>query len=86
MRNEVRLEIPIAGKHGEVTCSVRERESFQIFVFYLKNSHINFLWKGRFSHRNSPHRIELLSIKPLPVLTRNVSIQLILEVRALTLK
>lgn len=33
-RDEVRLEIPVAGKRGEVTYSVRERESFQIFGFY----------------------------------------------------
>lgn len=34
VRNEVQLEIPVTGKCGEVTYSVRERESFQIFVFY----------------------------------------------------
>lgn len=34
MRNEVQLEVPIAGRHWEVKYSVRERESFQIFVFY----------------------------------------------------
>lgn len=84
VRNEVGLEIPVAGKCGEVTYSVRERESFQIFVFYLKNSHINFLCKGRISHRNSPQRIELVFIKTFPVLNRNISIQLILEVRTLT--
>lgn len=34
MRNEVQLEVPITGRHWEVKYSVRERESFQIFVFY----------------------------------------------------
>lgn len=34
VRNEVRLEIRNAGKRGDVTYSVRERERFQIFGFY----------------------------------------------------
>lgn len=34
VKNEVQLEIPIAGRHWEVKYSARERESFQIFAVY----------------------------------------------------